>query len=1007
MQRRLLVDAWAARPAALAALALGAGICLGRKIPPEVAAGCLAVACGFCVLAARRRLLEPAAGVWTLACGLAAVFLGGVAFELSDRDRAERRNRALRALTAGPAPRSLQLRGVLLSPPSPDRYGQWRFHLRGEPLEGEPPYILAVTVRDTPDEVRPRLARLLPGTSLELWGRLTPRLSGSRRIDGYLSVKNARLIERTGAEAPVTLSHGVDVLRELLRNRLDTAFREHPEARSLLAAMLLGERDRLAPRTVANYRDAGLAHLLAISGLHAGLLLGLLLASVRLAGGARLSGLIFGAGTLGVYAWTVGSGAPVVRAALAGALGLLGRCVGRDADGLNSLGVAAIALLMARPALIASPAFQLSFAAVAGILSGTARRSSMGPLGAALDVSTRAYLATLLLVLLHFGRPAPGALLTNLAAVPLCGISLGGGIAAMITAPLPIGGPVASIAAWAPERLNDVARVAANLPGAAREVTEPHPWMLAGYVAALLLHLGSFRVRRAAALALAILTGLLHAGPPPGPNRPRMHVLDVGQGQSVLLTLEQRTLLIDAGGSAGGRNDRGDRVVAPELRRAGVRRLDALTLTHEHDDHVGGAATILERVPVGELWLPVGWHRNQRLRRLAELALERKVAVRQLRAGEWIRLGERSMQVLHPAAEDLDLAANQRSLVLRLPGVALLPGDVEREGERRVLARSGALNAAILVAGHHGSRHAGGGRWLERVAPRLVAISAGRHNRFGHPHPETMKRLRGRGIRIRRTDLEGTLVFRLGLGGERTEPWEWNEAEQKHPGEEQRNQDTSTAERSDFIHQRRVAVSQVQQHEQPKRVDRGNPRCCQQRSADHQCADGCDREPGQDAMETTGDGVGQVTAVELPDGKQVDRGNQHAEPTGHVEVIDDDSLWMLKQDHSERCAPDRKTDRRSRIRRASTHDAQSQHRECHHETCDRARRRHVEEGPAIRNPAPDPNDRAEGPERNDAGDEVGQARGDTVEATREVVPHLVSSEDRQDTERKGQPTEQP
>jgi competence protein ComEC len=261
--------------------------------------------------------------------------------------------------------------------------------------------------------------------------------------------------------------------------------------------------------------------------------------------------------------------------------------------------------------------------------------------------------------------------------------------------------------------------------------------------------------------ATVFLLAALHLGPPPAPVRGilELTVPDVGQGQSVLIRGGGgRTVLIDAGPDHGGRFDTGERVVAPFLAGLGCRRIDVLVLTHVHSDHAGGAASILRQFEVGEVWLGPAALASPRGRYLATLAREQGSAVVIAKAGETSSSGGVRLEIVHPAVTDLDLPPNGRSLVVRVSsgrGSILIPGDLESDGERRLLRRQTDAGADVLVVGHHGARTSTTEDFLRAVGPELGVIAAGRLNRFGHPDPGVLDRLRRHGVTILRTDRHG------------------------------------------------------------------------------------------------------------------------------------------------------------------------------------------------------------------------------------------------------------
>lgn len=250
-----------------------------------------------------------------------------------------------------------------------------------------------------------------------------------------------------------------------------------------------------------------------------------------------------------------------------------------------------------------------------------------------------------------------------------------------------------------------------------------------------------------------------------------MAILDVGQGLAVaVLDDAGHSLLYDAGNS----RDDAERVVVPFLRSQGVERLTYLVLSHPDQDHIGGIPAVLETMPVDTFVDPVIPSTNRTYAETLRLVLER--GIRPLRAERGLVLDfgpSTRIDVLWPARpllrdESGDVLDNDNCLVLLIEhgGIRLLlPGDLETRGETELVAREGPrLQSALLVVGHHGSRTSSSEPFLTTVRPEVAIISVGAGNRYGHPHRETLQRLRAVGARIYRTDLDGTVVVHVAAG---------------------------------------------------------------------------------------------------------------------------------------------------------------------------------------------------------------------------------------------------
>lgn len=256
----------------------------------------------------------------------------------------------------------------------------------------------------------------------------------------------------------------------------------------------------------------------------------------------------------------------------------------------------------------------------------------------------------------------------------------------------------------------------------------------------------------------ALFSCLSYAGEEPGWENPlRVHFIDVGQGDCSLIQCpDGTTILIDGG-----------RIwtypfLIDYLRNAGVEKIDLVVASHPHSDHYGALIPVIKAFPVGTILDPGKEHTTELYQRYLETVkslpgVEFKLA----RAGQKYSFGGVEVLIVHPS-DRLPAHPNDASIVLKLTygNVSFLfTGDAERAAEMEMMSRRGNLRSTVLKVGHHGSRTSTGSTFLSRVSPRAAVISAAENNSYGHPHPEVMRRLQLRGIRIFRTDLQGTVLF--------------------------------------------------------------------------------------------------------------------------------------------------------------------------------------------------------------------------------------------------------
>jgi len=631
------------------------------------------------------------------------------------------------------------------------------------------------------------LARSAPGSWLRAAVRLSPanplRNPGSRDRRPQLARAGIAAEARLVNPALVATWRGDASESRLaaLRRRITARLEREGRGGALLAALAVGARGGLAPATREALGRAGLAHLLAVSGLHLAAVAGLVFAALRrllpagrlAARGGDVRLLCIGLALLaaGFYAGLTGLHVPVLRAGIFLLALLLAFWRGAPLQRGHALGLAALVVLVLDPAALFSPGTQLSFAATAGILfagrsfASEPERLALGYARQLLQSSTAAVAATAPLVAWHFGGASPWGWLANLVAVPVVAVGL-----------LPVAGCAAALAVLAPQAgapaIAGLSHVAALALDAALAWADASAWgaasapgplglLLGGTLALVALRARSLGVRVLLTAAALAAPGLV---PPRAiqPPAPRIVFLDVGQGDAALLQSTGAAVLVDGGVAVPGGPDLGRLAVLPALRALGVKRLDLVVASHADLDHQGGLRAVLRAMPVARLWLPTGGRRDPAFRELLRAARSRAVAVQERGlGGAPLLLPGLRVEPLWPPAFPAAGSRNDRSLVLRAQlGElrVLLPGDLEAPGEAGLLATRAALRAEVLKLPHHGSRTSSTCAFLTAVAPALAVVSAPLHGRFGMPHPQVTRRLARLGIRMAWTGRDGAVL---------------------------------------------------------------------------------------------------------------------------------------------------------------------------------------------------------------------------------------------------------
>ncbi len=642
------------------------------------------------------------------------------------------------------------------------------------------------------------------GDEVRVFGRVEPL----GRFDAYQRRRNAhaalvayRLWATGGRRGGI--AGRLDAVRRRAERALTAGLA--PREAALLRGMVLGEDERLPDDERTDFQRSGLAHILAVSGENVMLLIVLVLAACGVAGVPLRARLLVAAGAVAVYVPLAGGGPSIQRAGAMGLAGLAAAFAGRPARRWYALGLAAAATLILNPRTAGEPGWQLSFAAVAALLVGATplrralARRLPGAVADAAAITLAATIGTAPLMALYFDQVSLASLPANLLAAPAiapimwlgvlaaAAAQLAPALAAPFTAlaapllvyvrwvahttaalPLaavpggaaaPLGAGAAAIAAaavWLRRRTAAGSADAAEVPeggaaatagrGVRRRRRSPRRAVLAGLAAVGAAAGGGVAAARA-------------AGGAAGPARGELVVsfLDVGQGDATLLQRDGTAVLVDTGPPDG--------PILTRLRQAGVKRLDALVLTHAQADHEGAAPAVL-RAYATRLVIDGGAGWRSPVQRALPSALAADGAREVVpEAPETIRLGEIRLRILWPPPPDGPLTGdpNERAVVARAEVGSfslLLTADAESD----VTAPLDLAPVTVLKVAHHGSADPGLPALLARLHPRIAAIEVGRHNTYGHPAPTTIAALRRVVPTVVRTDRDGTVRVHV-LGG--------------------------------------------------------------------------------------------------------------------------------------------------------------------------------------------------------------------------------------------------
>lgn len=545
------------------------------------------------------------------------------------------------------------------------------------------------------------------------------------------------------------------------------------DAAGFLTAILTGDRGEVSEEAYTALTEAGLSHILAVSGMHCGFLMalaGLLLQS-------RRAQALLGVPLLAFYAALTGGSPSVLRACIMLSLPLLAILARRESDGPTSLLAALFLILLVNPFAAASVSLQLSFAAMAGILwltpklyrglTGEKKRGKtwgkvLRFLTATVSASMGAMVFTVPLAAYYFGALVLIAPLSSALCLWAGTWAFSFGLLSVFVSFFypPLGALLALPARLGAEYILFAAGLLSKIPYHA--VYTANPYLKYWIAYAYLLFAAAYLARRAgrrkyalasllAALTLALTVRLGEARY--GSDLDAL-VLDVGQGQSVVLASQGTFALVDCGSANHWKNP--GQTAARQLAAMGCKRLDYLLLTHYDKDHVCGVTGLLTRLRVDTLLVPEGEDDAGLQSAVLSAAENHGVTVRFVTSAERLDLGRAALTIYPPLG---DAGDNERGLsILASAGENdfLITGDMGAATEETLLETCDLPDIEALVAGHHGSKYATSQALLEALQPETVCVSVG-SNSYGHPAEETLLRVARQGCDIYRTDLHGTI----------------------------------------------------------------------------------------------------------------------------------------------------------------------------------------------------------------------------------------------------------
>ncbi len=617
-----------------------------------------------------------------------------------------------------------------------------------------------------------RIVDLKPSDRLEGKFQLRLTTSGGSKEMPYLESNGIYFIGNSRGEMDIFLGSGEELrffpqrLRWSILNRLEEIF---PADTAVFAkALLLGDTSDLSYEQDIAMKTTGIRHIVATSGLHVSILFSLV---YLLSGKMRSITALLGIPVLILFAFVAGLSPSILRATVMQILMILAMLLRREYDPPSALSLSVIVILLISPFAVTSASFQLSCGCVVGIflfvprlqnyiykkIPGVSRGAkAVRAVLSVVSISVSTMIITAPLCALYFGNISIIGILTNLLTLWAVSLIFYSIVIALLLSFLWL--PLGTLIAYACSGLIYYVLFAADLlqnaPLAAVYTAAPYIvlWLVGCYAAFAVFW---FRGRKhhgimATAMAVALMVAVAFSYIEPRLDDYRITVLDVGQGQCILLQSRGETYMIDCGGSS---DKETAEIAVSRLLSQGIRRIDGVILTHCDRDHAGALSYFLKRIAVENLYLPVTSGE-------ASIALPEGQKVSCVNTTTQLPIGIGKITAI-PGKIDKDGNADSICILFQAADYdILIMGDRDTSGEKDLLNTFSLPHLETLVIGHHGSAYATGLPLLQKTKPETAIISVGENNAYGHPSADALERLNFFGCRILRTDKHGTILIR-------------------------------------------------------------------------------------------------------------------------------------------------------------------------------------------------------------------------------------------------------
>jgi len=668
-----------------------------------------------------------------------------------------------------------EIEGTIVSDPEKYKYNRVRFELKNSDkrypeIKG---YILNVYVNTK------KFPHFYRGERVRLYGKLYPLsdysnfhknflnyYNFSKKIIGSIYVKSDGLIERERVNNPVF--YYLSKYKLMFSKFVSGVKVDESKNLSIIKAITIGERKSIPEDLKFLWKEAGIYHLLAISGAHIGIISFLLFYFFHFVGISERNIYKIQIILIFIFMLFIGNNPPVVRASFMILLFFIGKLLWRDTDLLHIVSISGIVYLVFSPLSVVNIGFILTYFITISLILTLRKMKGI------FDVSTKveqsfyiillAFLVSLPLNLYFFNYVSFGSIILNFLSMIIIPATLFFSINSLLLFGIipSVGGFLIEISYYLVLVLNYLSEKIGK-PLSLRSLTPPF-WLVCLYIILFFLLFFAKKKRGIIALLWFLSFFSLTFYPEKSIKKPAVYFLDVGEGDASYVEIPLNyKVLVDCGGSYKKDNFIGEYIVSSFLFKSRVRTIDAIFISHFHPDHYYGCLRVIKNFKVKKLYY-YNTVEGKNLNELIDMAKEEGVKIVKLNYGDKIRIGEADFRVIHPKKEIIKRITNNDSIVLKLKlknYKILYTGDIEKEAEKEIVEREKNLNSYVLKIAHHGSRTSSTIKFLKAVSPRIAVISVGRGNRYNFPSKFTLEKLKGMGVIVLRTDKDGAIKLLL------------------------------------------------------------------------------------------------------------------------------------------------------------------------------------------------------------------------------------------------------